>query len=125
MIVVSNHDFEDALAVYKRRWEIETLFGCLKSRGFRMEDTHVTDPDKIEKILFVLAIAFCWAYRTGEIQSKITPIRKKSHGRKSKSKFRLGLDIIRRALMNLGSNINEIKQILWPLSCLERGGCHV
>lgn len=125
MIVVSNYDFEDAIAVYKRRWEIETLFECLKSRGFRMEDTHVTDPDKIEKILFVLAIAFCWAYRTGEIQSKITPIRKKTHGRKSKSIFRLGLDIIRRAFIKIESNINEIKQILWPFTCLKRGGCHV
>ncbi len=67
--------------------EIETLFGCLKSRGFRMEDTHVTDPDKIEKILFVLAIAFCWAYRAGEIQSKITPIRKKPMDGRVKAYF--------------------------------------
>ena len=29
-----------------------------------MEDTHVTDPDKIEKMLFVLAIAFCRAYES-------------------------------------------------------------
>lgn len=28
-----------------------------------MEDTHVTDPDKIEKAVFVLAIAFCWVCR--------------------------------------------------------------
>ena len=26
-----------------------------------MEDTHITDPDKIERLVFVLAIAFCWA----------------------------------------------------------------
>lgn len=33
------------------------MFDCLKTRGFRMEDTHVTDPDKIEKAVFVLASA--------------------------------------------------------------------
>jgi len=65
MIVVSNFKFDDPLGMYRRCWEIETMFGCLKTCGFRMEDTHITDPDKIEKIMFVLAIAFCWAYRMG------------------------------------------------------------
>ena len=51
--------FKYALEMYKKRWEIEILFGCLKTRGFRMEDTHITDLDKIEKLVFVLAIAFC------------------------------------------------------------------
>ncbi len=72
MIVVSNFKFEDSLGMYRRRWEIETMFGCLKTRGFRMEDTHITDPDKIEKVVFVLAIAFCWAYRMGDIQDSDT-----------------------------------------------------
>src|SRR3990167_513352 len=39
MILVSNFRFEDPLGVYRRRWEIETMFGCLKTRGFRMKDT--------------------------------------------------------------------------------------
>ena len=50
--MVSNKEFSDAVALYQRRWEIETLFGCLKTRGFRMEDTHMTAPEKIEKLLF-------------------------------------------------------------------------
>jgi len=33
-----------------------------------MEDTHMTAPEKIEKLLFVLAIAFCWSYRLGVIK---------------------------------------------------------
>ncbi len=54
MIVVSSYEFENPLGMYRRRWEIETMFGCLKTRGFRMEDTHITDPDRIEKVVFVL-----------------------------------------------------------------------
>jgi hypothetical protein len=50
MIVVSNNEFSDAITLYLRRWEIETLFGCLKTRGFRMEDTHMTAPERIEKV---------------------------------------------------------------------------
>lgn len=124
MILVSNYDFKDALKTYKNRWEIETLFGCLKSRGFRMEDTHVTDPDKIEKILFVLAVVFCWAYRTGELKSKITPIPQKKHGRKAKSVFRIGLDLARRAFIGIRSSIDEIKKTLSPLSCFVSEGYH-
>lgn len=98
MIVVSNVIFENALKLYRKRWEIETMFGCLKTRGFRMEDTHIIDPDKIERLLFVLAIAFCWAYRIGDIKAKEEPIPTKSHGRAAKSLFRKGLDEIRHAI---------------------------
>lgn len=62
MIVASNVPFQNALELYRKRWAIETMFGCFKTRGFHMEDTHITDPDKIERLLFVIAIAFCWAY---------------------------------------------------------------
>ncbi len=99
MIVVSNVKFENPLRMYRRRWEIETMFGCLKTRGFRMEDTHITDPDKIEKVVFVLAIAFCWAYRVGDIQDHAQAIKVKTHGRKARSLFREGLNLIRRAFL--------------------------
>ncbi len=98
MIVVSNLKFEDPLGMYRRRWEIETMFGCLKTRGFRMEDTHITDPDKIEKVVFVLAIAFCWAYRIGDIRDQAQAIEVKTHGRKARSLFREGLNLIRGAI---------------------------
>lgn len=92
MIVASNFEFKDAISLYRRRWEIETLFGCLKTRGFRMEDTHMTAPEKIEKLLFVLTIAFCWSYKIGIIKDAEKAIYRKAHGRLSKSLFRLGLD---------------------------------
>lgn len=98
MIVVSNSVFQNAIVLYRKRWEIETMFGCLKTRGFRMEDTHVVDPDKIERLIFVLAIAFCWAYRVGDIKAKEVPTPIKTHGRRAKSLFRRGLDQIRQAI---------------------------
>jgi hypothetical protein len=98
MIVVSNRVFPDPLSLYRWRWGTETLFECLKSRGFRMEDTHMIQPDKIEKLLFVLAIAVCWAYKTGELQVRKVAIMIKKHGRKAKSVFRVGLDLIRRLM---------------------------
>lgn len=74
LILVTTDQPEQALADYARRWEIETLFGGLKSRGFRFEDTHLTHPDRISKLIALLALAFVWAYRVGEIHSRRQPI---------------------------------------------------
>jgi len=98
MILVSNCQFEAPIEMYRRRWEIETMFGCLKTRGFRMEDTHITDPDKMEKMIFVLAIAFCWAYRIGDLEDRKHPIKIKAHGRRARSLFREGMNLIRRVI---------------------------
>jgi transposase len=122
MIVVSNFKFEDPLGMYRRRWEIETMFGCLKTRGFRMEDTHITDPDKIEKVVFVLAIAFCWAYRIGDIQDQKQAIEVKTHGRRARSLFREGLNLIRRAILGRWF-LRKFRRLLSCFTCLEINGC--
>lgn len=116
MIVVSNVEFEDAIGLYRRRWEIETLFSCLKTRGFRMEDTHMTAPERIEKLLFVLAIAFCWSYKLGVIKDAEKAIRRKAHGRLSKSLFRLGLDWLRSVALSIEKKIDEFRKILKSLT---------
>lgn len=72
-----------------------------------MEDTHMTDPAKIEKLLFILTIAMAWAYKTGELYARKIPIAIKKHGRKAKSIFRSGLDLLRNALFRWGETILE------------------
>jgi len=123
MILVSNFPYKKPFETYKIRWEIETLFSCLKSRGFHIEDTHVTDPQKIEKILFVLTIAFCWAYRIGQWKAETKPIPQKTHGRKQKSLFRYGVDWIRRAFKRIHSDISEFLHMLTFLNSLQGGAC--
>jgi hypothetical protein len=112
MIVVSNRVFPNPLKLYRWRWGIETLFGCLKSRGFRMEDTHMTDPIKIEKLVFILAIAFCWVYKTGELAARKMSIPIKTHGRKAKSVFRIGLILIRKILFRALEGLSEHLSLL-------------
>lgn len=119
MIVVSSNEFSDAIALYLRRWEIETLFGCLKTRGFRMEDTHMTAPERIEKLLFVLTIAFVWSYRLGEVEAAQNPIPVKSHGRPSKSLFRLGLDYLRLIMASIEEKTEEFLRALGLLKCFK------
>lgn len=65
---------QEAFTAYARRWEIETLFGALKSRGFNFEDSHLTHPDRLGKLLALLALAFAWTYRTGQARAERQPI---------------------------------------------------
>lgn len=112
MIVLSNQQFSHPIRLYRQRWGIETLFSCLKTRGFNMEDTHMTDQVKIEKLVFILAIAFCWAYTVGLIRERECPIAVKKHGRKEKSIFRLGLIWIRSVLLQIDKKLKEFKILL-------------
>jgi hypothetical protein len=99
LIVATGAPRPDAIACYGLRWEIETLFGCLKSRGFNFEDTHVTDRRRIKRLFVVAVIAFCWAHLVGEwVHEKVNKIKIKSHGRFAKSIFRTGLDLINEVL---------------------------
>jgi len=50
-IVITDAKPEGALQRYARRQEIETIFGCLKTRGFNFESTHMTDPKRIDNLL--------------------------------------------------------------------------
>ena len=80
MIATQEHP-KTALNEYKERWKIETLFGCLKTRGFDFEATPITDQKRLEKRLAFLTIAFCWSYIVGEGLHETKPILLKNHGR--------------------------------------------
>lgn len=95
LIVATNKDPQNAIEIYAKRWEIETLFGCLKGRGFCFEDTHMTQDEKISQLIALLSIAFCWAHKTGTWKhEQKEPIKVKTHGRLATSFFRYGLDYI-------------------------------
>ena len=73
---------DNLIPVYAMRWEIENLFQAFKGRGFNLEDTHLTDKNKIAKLIGLLCIAFVWIHKVGEYKdAKIKPIPRKKHGR--------------------------------------------
>jgi len=100
VIVASNAESIEILKDYALRWKIESLFGCLKSRGFCLEETHITERERLEKLLALLTLAFCWAYIAGQWLARSNPIKIKKHGRLAKSLFRHGFDHLRRILCN-------------------------
>lgn len=80
LIVATTESPGLAITTYALRWEIETLFSCLKGRGFNFEDTHIIDRSRIKKLIVLLAVAFCWAHKTGEWRHEQRPIKIKRHG---------------------------------------------
>lgn len=117
-IIATNADADQGLKIYCKRWQIETLFGCLKSRGFNFEDTHITDLVRIKKMIALLAIAFCWAHKTGEWRHEEEPITIKTHGRPAYSLFRYGLDYIRESFYQVACRVELFFDCL---SCLNLG----
>lgn len=118
MIVATNQCPKNAISCYLRRWEIETLFSCLKGRGFRFEDTHLTKLDRIEKLMALLTIGFCWAHKTGEWRAMIKPILFKKHKdsqRPQNSFFRYGFDFIREIILSSFKKISVFKATLQAL----------
>ncbi|PZO45852.1 MAG: IS4 family transposase [Phormidesmis priestleyi] len=117
LVVATNHAPSTAIADYAHRWGIETWFGCLKTRGFCLEATHLKDPDRLKKLIALLTLAFCWAHQVGEWMVEQRPIKIKKHGRKARSIFRMGLDHLRQILLNLETRQAQFVQVLKLLSC--------
>jgi transposase len=95
----------DWVSLYQNRWQIETLFGAFKSRGFNLESCRVNVARRIKTLLFVLAIGLIWAIKTGTWlieQDKKIPIKrfKNKKEQKWKSIFRWGLDQLQNILLN-------------------------
>lgn len=100
-IIVSFNEPQNAQEIYKERWQIETAFRALKSSGFNIEDTHLSDLDRIEKLFSIVIIAFTWAYLVGiYLNEKVKPIRLLKHGRRAQSFVKYGLTYIALVLLN-------------------------
>lgn len=116
VIIMSYCRDEQALLQYKERWQIECCFKAMKSSGFDIENTHLKDLERVEKLLCLVMIAFVWCYKVGDyLDKEVAAIRIKKHGRRAKSVFKYGLEYIANCLMN--QYRNNFKQIIKVLSC--------
>ncbi len=59
---------------------------------FNIEDTHLTEMDRVEKLFALVLIAFTWAYKIGIKLNDLIPIITKKHGRKAYSLFKYGIN---------------------------------
>ncbi len=50
---------------YSKRWGIEPMFSDFKSRGFGLDDTQIRHPDRLARLVLVMALALYLAVSTG------------------------------------------------------------
>lgn len=101
LIIISYNKNEQSFLNYKERWQIETCFKAMKSSGFDIENTHLQDIERIEKLLCLVMIAFMWCYKVGDyLDRNVKAITIKKHGHRAKSVFKYGLEYISNILLN-------------------------
>lgn len=121
VLVISSETSSKILLEYGERWKIETLFGILKTRGFRLEDTHLTEIERVSKLLSLLTIAVSWAILAGELEVAQKPLKTKKHGNLEKSIFRLGFEVLRNCFCRITTNWRQrqrFQQLTLLLSCI-------
>ena len=58
---------------YSARWAIEPMFSDFKSRGFGVEETQIQYPDRLARLLLVMALALHVAVSTGRHDAETDP----------------------------------------------------
>jgi len=62
-----------AVKDYGARWAIEPLFSDFKSRGFRLEDTQLEAPKRLDGLILIRALAMYWCVRAGQEDARSHP----------------------------------------------------
>lgn len=58
---------------YSARWAIEPMFSDFKSRGFGIADSQIQHPDRLSRLLLVMALALYTAVSTGQWDANTNP----------------------------------------------------
>lgn len=78
-----------------------------------MEDTHLGNPERLRKLITLVAIAFAVCSHIGRwCDQHRKPIKVKNHGYKANSFFRHGLKCWRRALITLNHEQDCIIEVI-------------
>jgi len=84
---------------YRKRFRIETFFSDQKSRGFHIHKSHLSDPERISRLLIAACLAYIWIVSLG-----LLTLSSEKHklidrtDRVDKSIFRLGIDWLKYVL---------------------------
>jgi Transposase DDE domain len=67
-LLITNHsNAKQVRQIYAKRFWIEEMFSDHKSRGLNLESTRITDPDRLERLLVAVALAFLWIMEVGAL----------------------------------------------------------
>lgn len=69
-LVTNLTDRDTACRAYQKRMLIETFFSDQKSRGFRLNQSHVSDPERLSRLLIAACLAYWWIIYLGTFASQ-------------------------------------------------------
>lgn len=100
---MSNPDIGlEILKIYKKRWTIELMVRHCKKNGFNLEETHLANLDRIEKLLVVVGSALLLRFKAGEGEEIKSPTPyKKTLQTAAFSTFRRGFDFLRKLIFQV------------------------
>lgn len=86
---------EEASHYYQQRFTIETFFSDQKSRGFHLHKSHLSDPQRLARLLIAACLAYIWMIYLG-VMAHPAAIRRLIHRthRCDLSLFQLGLALL-------------------------------
>jgi len=71
LYVVSNMETAEAACRYdQKRFRIETFFSDQKSRGFHIHTSHISDPQRLSRLLRAACLAYIWIIYVGSLCEK-------------------------------------------------------
>jgi hypothetical protein len=90
---------EEACRWYEKRFRIETFFSDQKSRGFHIHKSHISDVQRLSRLLIAACLAYIWVVYLGSVCEK-EQWRPIIHRRKrcDLSLFQLGLRLLEHLL---------------------------
>jgi len=65
LLITNLTDAEKVREIYSNRFWIEEMFSDHKSRGLNLESTRLTGPDRIERLLVAVTLAYLWIMEIG------------------------------------------------------------
>jgi hypothetical protein len=69
--LISNLPMEDdPCDWYGKRFAIETLFSDQKSRGFHLQKSHLSDPERLAQLMIAACLAYIWMIYLGNLSKK-------------------------------------------------------
>jgi hypothetical protein len=98
-LVTNMADLDLAVQFYKKRAQIETFFSDLKSRGFQLDKSHLSEAARLSRLLLACCLAYLWLVYLGVCAMRDDWMKQlHRQDRCDLSLFRLGLRLLARAL---------------------------
>jgi hypothetical protein len=69
--LVSNLELAgEACYWYQKRYRIETFFSDQKSRGFHLHKSHLSDPERLARLMIAACLAYIWIIHLGVVAKR-------------------------------------------------------